>query len=274
MPYVTLQNVSNASTSGARERRLKRYCILFWSLQAVLFIGALVIRLAAPATILTPMQTLQPMPVIPSNVCALVNGKIVTISRTPRSNLPALTERVADLGSYLQVIQSRLPAVPDERYTPDFIVNIRSLRQVCSRWQRSALTPALAADMQAELIAYRNRFNQVMLRIPKPAPLWYIHTVRGASGFLEGLAAAALLPWRAVSGLLSGGLSLRTLLHPSDWRRTGPFFVALLFYSGMLSTYLFAWLAQRYRQQAFYIPSLFSVVYGTCHVVYHIAAYF
>lgn len=264
----------NTSSLTARERRLRRYGAVFWSLQALVFAAALTVRLASPSVILMPIQTLQPMPVVPSNVCTLVNSKLVGILQTSRSDLPALTERVTDLGTFLQITQSRLPSVPDARYTPEFIGNVRTLRQTCKRWERRKLTAAEAVDLQAELVSYRNRFNRALLNIPKPAPLWYIHTVRAATGFLEGLAAPALLPVRAATCALSGRLTARAVLAPEDWRRTGPFFVLLLFYGTLLTAYLSAWLAQHFHRYLLFIPGLLGVLYSAGLVVYELSRRF
>ncbi len=64
------------------------------------------------------------------------------------------------------------------------------------------------------------------------------------------------------------------MLDPRDWRRSGPFFVALLFYGTLLTAYLSAWLAQHVRHPVLYVPGLIGAFYGAGHVVYYIARLF
>ena len=258
----------------AGERRTRRLTVFFWAVQVLLLLAALVIRLASPSAILTPLHVLNPGVISPSNVCIIVNGKLVEIVQTPRSDGPALAARIAGLNAYLHSVLARLPPEQDVRFTPEFISNVRTLKRVCERWQNRKTSIDTAIDMQAELLSYRSRFRDVLRRIPKPAPLWYLHAVRASTGLLEGTFSPAMVLWRTVSLALDGRLTVRAALRPADWRHTGLLFVLFLFYGGLLCTYLCATLALRFRHLILYVPALFGVFYGTSHVVYAVAQFF
>lgn len=258
----------------ARDRRRRRLTVLFWAAQVLLLLTALAFRLASPSAIMTPLHVFKPGLVSPSNVCVTVNGRLADIAQTSRADKPALAARIAGLDAYLSSVLARLPREQDARFPPEFVSNVQTLKRVCERWRRLKPDADASVDMQAEFLSYRSRFRDVLRRIPKPAPLWYLHAVRASTGLLEGVFSPALVPWRAGALALNGRLSLRAVLKPDDWRHAGLVFVLSLFYGGLLCIYLCAWLALRFRHLVLYVPGLFAVLYGAGHVVYAVAQFF
>ncbi len=258
-----------------RDKKRRTLTICFWIAQALLLAAALAVRLASPSVILTPMQLLRTGDINPSNVCATVSERLLVLSNVPGTDQPALNARIASLDAYLQGILYRMPSAPNDLFSPDFIKNVKDLKAVCARWDRqtsAALTGT--GDTQSEFLTFRSRFRDILRRAPKPAPLWYLHIARSATGLLEGLTAPALIPWRTGACALNGHLSAKNVFHPSDWRRSGPAFAIAVFYGSLLCAYLCAWLALRFARPLLCAPGFAAVAYGAGHFLYAVMLYF
>jgi|GEM_PF-6183033 len=237
--------------------------LLFWLFHALLLLAAGIVRLASPALILTPIEIMRAGNLAPTNVCAVVDERLLAIARTAPDDAPTFHARVAILNGYLQGVLLRIPR-DHPAFPEDFVSHLQKLQRLCAK-QDSGMS---AGERQLDFVTQRTRFRTLERRLPKPLPPRYLHLARAATGLLEGTGAPAVLVHRAVRCVITGKLSPQTLLHPKDWRREGVFFAFFVFYGSLPAIYLFAWLAARTNRPAWAAPGLVGVVYGTGHLLF------
>ena len=261
----------NIQSMTPRDQRRRKLTIVFWVAQTLLFGAALTIRLASPSVAIPPLQTAAHVGLFsPSNICSVVNDHLMAISHTSVADLSALNTRVANLDTYLQSVLYHIPRDRNTVFTAEFVENVHALKNVCERWKLQKTINVAAADLQADALSYCSKFRDLLHNFSKPAPRWYLHIARTSTGFLEGLGTPAFLLWRTASCALKGQFTVKSILHPRDWRRAGPFFFAAMFYGSILCAYLFAWLALNLKHAPLSAPGLIALLYSMGHIFFYI----